>query len=94
MAPTISGGQGQFSTPRLADPLQHPQRINSGRSTAAPAVTGATAASDAPDHAPAPRSAHERAALAELALLLAAQQVAISRGNTLAQQIAVWRPFR
>lgn len=94
MATTISGGRGQCSTPRLADPLQHPQRIRCDRPTATTASTADWAAVHAPDHAPDPSFAHEQSALVELALLMAAQQVAINRGNSIAQQLAIWRPFQ
>lgn len=94
MATTISGGRGQCSTPRLADPLLHPQRIKGCRSIARKASTTDWAAVLAPDHAPDPSFAHERSVLAEMALLMAAQQVATNRGNSIAQQLAIWRPFQ
>jgi hypothetical protein len=52
MTPTISGGQGQCSPPRLADPLLHVQRVNSCRSLVCTGLRKRRCRSDAPKHAP------------------------------------------
>jgi len=52
MTPTICGGLGENSNPRLADPLHRVQEVVVCRSIAAPDYIGARHASDAPNHAP------------------------------------------
>jgi hypothetical protein len=52
MTPTISGGQGQCSPPRLADPLLQVQRVNSCRLLFCTGFSDIRDPAGAPKHAP------------------------------------------
>jgi hypothetical protein len=98
MAPTMRGGQGQCSSPRLADPLLGVQVVKGARTQSSAGVESRQRPWHAPNHTPDASDWHvstnaEHEAFGELALVMAMRQVAESRGNTLRQQAVLWSPF-
>lgn len=91
MPSTTLGSLGHGDARRPLDPLLHLQMVSHCRLQAHRAASGQAETDDAPINASDPSIIHE---MAKLALIIAADQVASSRGKTLVEQLAIWRPFR